>query len=152
MMKSVECCVLESLNQVVQSGPSHPLVTVSKPNRNILVCMDSWKLNSIIIKKSYPVPNLNRILRRLKHTKYLSTVDLQDAFFQILLDDESGKICSFRCPGLAAYRYRTLAFGLHNAAQCLTCVIDKVLGIEMEPYVFYYHDDIIVILTCISSI
>jgi Reverse transcriptase (RNA-dependent DNA polymerase) len=71
-------------------------------------------------------------------------VDLKDAYFQILLDDESRKICSFRCPGLGAYRYRTLAFGLHNAAQYLTRVMDKVLRIEMEFYVFYYHDDIIV--------
>jgi hypothetical protein len=73
---------------------SHPLVAVSKPNGKTKVCMDSKKLHSITIKESYSVPNLNRILCRLKHTKYLSTVDLQDAFFQILLDDESGKICS----------------------------------------------------------
>jgi Reverse transcriptase (RNA-dependent DNA polymerase) len=78
---------------------SHPLVAVTKPNGKTRVCMDCRKINAITIKESYPVPNLNRILSRIKHTKYLSTIDLQDAYFQVALDEESRDICSFRVSG-----------------------------------------------------
>jgi RNase H-like domain found in reverse transcriptase/Integrase zinc binding domain/Reverse transcriptase (RNA-dependent DNA polymerase)/Integrase core domain len=123
---------------------SHPLVAVSKSNGKTRVCMDCRKLNAITIKESYPVPNLNRILSRIRHTKYLTTLDLQDAYFQVALDEESRDICSFRVSGVGSFRFVSMVFGLHNAAQCLTRIMDQVLGIEMEPYVFYYHDDIII--------
>jgi RNase H-like domain found in reverse transcriptase/Integrase zinc binding domain/Reverse transcriptase (RNA-dependent DNA polymerase)/Integrase core domain len=123
---------------------SHPLVAVTKSNGKTRVCMDCRKLNAITIKESYPVPNLNRILSRIRHTKYLSTLDLQDAYFQVALDEESRDICSFRVSGVGSFRFVSMVFGLHNAAQCLTRIMDEVLGIEMEPFVFYYHDDIII--------
>jgi Reverse transcriptase (RNA-dependent DNA polymerase) len=123
---------------------SHPLVAVTKSNGKTRVCMDCRKLNAITIKESYPVPNLNRILSRIRHTKYLTTLDLQDAYFQVALDEESRDICSFRVSGVGSFRFVSMAFGLHNAAQCLTRIMDQALGIEMEPYVFYYHDDIII--------
>jgi RNase H-like domain found in reverse transcriptase/Integrase zinc binding domain/Reverse transcriptase (RNA-dependent DNA polymerase)/Integrase core domain len=123
---------------------SHPLVAVTKSNGKTRVCMDCRKINAITVKESYPVPNLNRILSRIKHTKYLSTIDLQDAYFQVALDEESRDICSFRVSGVGSFRFVSMVFGLHNAAQCLTRIMDQVLGIEMEPFVFYYHDDIIV--------
>jgi RNase H-like domain found in reverse transcriptase/Reverse transcriptase (RNA-dependent DNA polymerase) len=123
---------------------SHPLVAVTKSNGKTRVCMDCRKINAITIKVSYPVPNLNRILSRIKHTKYLSTIDLQDAYFQVALDEESRNICSFRVSGVGSFCFVSMVFGLHNAAQCLTRIMDQVLGIEMEPYVFYYQYDIIV--------
>jgi RNase H-like domain found in reverse transcriptase/Reverse transcriptase (RNA-dependent DNA polymerase)/Integrase zinc binding domain/Integrase core domain len=123
---------------------SHPLVAVSKSNGKTRVCMDCRKLNAITVKESYPVPNLNRILSRIRHTKYLTTLDLQDAYFQVALDEESREICSFRVSGVGSFRFVSMVFGLHNAAQCLTRIMDQVLGIEMEPFVFYYHDDIII--------
>jgi hypothetical protein len=45
---------------------------------------------------------------------------------------------------VGAFRFVSMVFGLHNAAQYLTRIMDEVLGIEMELFVFYYHDDIIV--------
>jgi RNase H-like domain found in reverse transcriptase/Integrase zinc binding domain/Reverse transcriptase (RNA-dependent DNA polymerase)/Integrase core domain len=123
---------------------SHPLVAVTKSNGKTRVCMDCRKINAITVKESYPVPNLNRILSRIKHTKFLSTIDLQDAYFQVALDEESRDICSFRVSGVGSFRFVSMVFGLHNAAQCLTRIMDQVLSIEMEPFVFYYHDDIII--------
>jgi hypothetical protein len=47
---------------------SHPLVAVAKPSGKTRVCMDCRKINAVTVKDSYPVPNLNRILGRRKHT------------------------------------------------------------------------------------
>lgn len=42
-------------------------------------------------------------------------------------------------------QFRVMPFGLHSAAATFQRLIDRVLGPELEPHVFVYLDDIIVV-------
>jgi hypothetical protein len=64
---------------------SNPIVPVSKKDGSIRLCLDARKLNKQTKPSSYPLPLINRILGRFKSTKYLSTVDLKDAYWQVPL-------------------------------------------------------------------
>lgn len=69
----------------------NPIVAVKKSNDKYRICIDARKLNSVTVKNAYPQTNPNRILGLLRGTKYLSAIDLSDAFYQIGLDSESRK-------------------------------------------------------------
>jgi hypothetical protein len=95
-------------------------------------------------KDSYPLPLVDRILSSLRDARYLSSIDLKSAFWQIPLEKSSREKTAFSVPGCGLYHFRRMPFGLSNAAQTHQRLMDKILGPELEPRVFVYLDDVIV--------
>lgn len=82
---------------------------------------------------------------RLNGTRYLSSIDfLSDAFWQIALDDSSKNKTAFVVPSRGLFHFKRMPFGLCNAAQNMSKLMDLVLGFDLEPKVFVYLDDIII--------
>lgn len=123
---------------------SHPIVSVRKKTNKLRICLDSRKLNEVTKKDSSPLPYISRILGSLKATKFLSSLDLSDAFWQISLAEESKEKTAFIVPGRGMFQYRRMAMGLCNASQTLSKVMDIVLKFDLEPFVFVYLDDLII--------
>lgn len=123
---------------------AHPVVCTKKPSGKLRFCLDARRLNEVTIKDHYPLPYINRILGRLVGTKYLSTIDLSDAFWQISLEKSSRHKTAFIVPGRGLFQYKRMPFGLCNSSQTLCRLMDKVLDVDLEPNVFVYLDDIIV--------
>ncbi len=120
-----------------------PLVPVRKANGQLRLCLDSRKVNAVTVRDNYPLPHINRILGRLEKSKYLSSIDLTQAFHQIPLDETRVKT-AFIIPGRGLYQYKRLPFGLVNSPMTMARCMDKVLGYDLEPKVFVYLDDIVV--------
>lgn len=55
----------------------------------VRMCLDARKLNERTRRDAYPLPHQDRILGRLGASKYLSTIDLSKAFWQIPLEPKS---------------------------------------------------------------
>lgn len=121
-----------------------PIVAVKKPSGKIRLCLDARKLNSVTLKDAYPQQQINRILGRLRGTKVLSSIDFSDAFLQVPLDEESQCKTAFAISGRGYFKYKRMAFRLCNSGATLCQLIDKVIGGDLEPYVFVYLDDIII--------
>ena len=131
--------------EAVSSAWLNPMVTVTKPDGSVRPCLDARKLNSITIKDKYPMPNANRIFARLKKAKYFCTFDLKDAFLQIEhCREESKKKTSFAVSGRGLFCFKRMPFGLVNSAASQCRLMDRVLGVDLEPRVFHYLDDIII--------
>lgn len=86
------------------------------------------------------------MLNMLNDSHYISSVDLRSAFWQIPLDDASKEKTAFTVPGRGLYQFKVLPFGLANAAQCQQRLMDAIFGPELEPNLFVYLDDIIIII------
>lgn len=123
---------------------SNPVVGVRKASGKLRLCLDSRRLNSVSKSSAFPLPYISRILGRLRGTKYLSSLDLSDAFWQIPLAEADKDKTAFTVPGRGLYQFTSLPFGLHGAAQSLCRLMDAVLGYDLEPYVFVYLDDIVI--------
>lgn len=122
-----------------------PLWLVSKKDGSYRVCFDGRKLNSVTLPDSYPMPLKDSIISKVRNAKYLSSIDLKQAFFQIPLDEPSRIKTTFSIEGRGAFAFNVLPFGLNNSAQAMCRLMDMVIGPSLEPYVFYYLDDIIVV-------
>lgn len=126
------------------SSWSNPIVGVRKPNGKLRLCLDSRRLNAVSKTDAFPLPYISRILGRLRGTKYLSSIDLSDAFWQIPLAQADKGKTAFTLPGRGLFQFISLPFGLHGAAQSLCRLMDSVLGYDLEPYVHVYLDDILI--------
>lgn len=58
----------------------NPIVGVRKASGKLRLYLDSRRLNSISKSLAFPLPYISRIPGHLRDTKYLSSLDLSDAF------------------------------------------------------------------------
>lgn len=124
---------------------SAPIVLLDKPDGSRRFCINFKALNAVTKPDAYPLPKVTHILDRLRDARYLSSLDIKSAFWQIPLDPDSKEKTAFTVPGRGLYHFNAMPFGLHNAPATWQRFIDSVLGPELEANVFVYLDDIIVV-------
>jgi len=91
------------------------------------------------------LPQINATLDKLRGAKYLTTLDLQQGYWQILLASESRAVTAFTVPGQGLMQFKVMLFELHSAPATFQRSLDTILGPELEPHVFIYLDDIIIV-------
>lgn len=121
-----------------------PVLLVKKPNGEYRFCFDGRALNEVTRHDTYPLPNIDRILSMLRGARYISSIDLRKAFWQIPLDEESRPKTAFSIIGKGLFQFRSVPFGLCNAAQAQQRLVDAIFGPKYEPKIFTYLDDIII--------
>lgn len=123
-----------------------PVIITPKKNGEWRFCVDSRKLNSVTRRDAYSLPFVNEILDNLKNAKFLSSIDIAKAFWEIPLKDEADKDkTAFYVPGRGMYRFVIMPFGLTNAPATQQRLMDMLFTPEFDNKVFCYLDDIIII-------
>lgn len=110
-----------------------PQVIVRKKDGKIRVCIDPRHINECLKREHYQMPKREHIEADLKNATVFSRLDVTSGFHEILLDDETSKICTLRKPS-GRYRYKRLPFGLATAPEVSqktfrrflkTCMVSK---------------------------
>eukprot|EP00117_Sycon_ciliatum_P035601 scpid103993/ scgid26952/ len=92
-----------------------------KRTGNIRICGEykctvnqSAKVNQYPLPNTnqYPLPNIEDLYQKLSNGKFFSKLDLQDAYQQLLLDDES-KLLTTINTSKGLHVYNTLPFGVY---------------------------------------
>lgn len=112
---------------------------------NTRFCIDFWKVNEVTEKDAYPLPQVTATLDKLRGARYLTTLDLKNGYWQVPLTPDSRPITAFTIPGRGLFQFRVMPFGLHSAPATFQRLLDTIIGPALEPNVFVYLDDIIVI-------
>ncbi|CAB0016071.1 unnamed protein product [Nesidiocoris tenuis] len=126
-----------------QSPWCSPLVLQKKKNGTYRMCHDSRKVNEMTIKDSYPLPHIQSTLDLLRNAKFISSIDLKSAFFQVPLTEASKPVTAFAVPGRGLWQFTRMPFGLANSGPAFQRLCDQVIaGLEN---VFGYLDDLIMV-------
>ncbi|XP_066600140.1 uncharacterized protein [Prorops nasuta] len=149
----VQKAIYEEVDRLLKEGiiePSHsewssPIVMVRKSGGSYRFCLDYRRVNAVSKKDAYPLPYMQSILERLKAARYISAIDLSQAYFQIPMEESSREITAFTVPGRGLFHFRRMPFGLTGAPATFQRLLDKLIGPEMEPHAFAYLDDIIIV-------
>lgn len=121
-----------------------PVLLVKKKSGEYRFCFDGRKLNSVTVQDSYPLPRVDVILDQLRDAKYMTTIDLKTAFWQIPLNSSSIPKTAFAVQGRGLFEFVVLPFGLADSPRQMQRLIDSILGPELSPYVFGYIDDFVI--------
>lgn len=116
-------------------------VLVKKANGKDRLCLDCRGVNKGTVKSKYALPIIDSILSRLGKAKYISSIDLQDAFWQIPLTDDSKPKTAFNIPGRGMWQFKVVPFG-STAAQAMQKLMDRLFHDEC---IFIYLDNKIVV-------
>lgn len=143
--KELDEMICHGIIEPSQSAWASPIVLVRKPDNSYRFCVNYKKLNAVTKKDAYPLPFINQILNQLRDAKYLSSIDLKSAYWQIPVAKDSIEKTSFTVPGRGLFQFRRMPFGLTNAPATWQRLIDQILGPALEPSVFVYLDDIVVV-------
>lgn len=71
------------------------IVLVKKKNDSYRLCVDYSLLNKNIIRDRYPLPLIEDQLDQLQDARVFSTLDLENRFFHVRMDEASIKYTSF---------------------------------------------------------
>lgn len=92
------------------------MVTVVKPNGKLRICIDPKDLNKAICREHYPLKTIEEITAEMTNAKVFTKLDAVSGFWQIALDDESTKLCTFNSP-FGRYSFTRLPFGVKSASE-----------------------------------
>ena len=107
-------------------------------------CLDLRKLNEKTVKHSRLLPKVHEIVDAMAGAKYFTTIDLLGAYNQVPLAEECRDYTSFCIPSGRQYRYRVMTFGLCNAGQTFSNLMDMVLAEFNYSIALAYLDDLII--------
>ena len=110
------------------------MVTVVKPNGKLRICIDPRDLNKAIKREYYPMRTIEEIVGRIPNAKVFSVLDASSGFWQVKLDHESAKLCTFNTP-FGRYMFTRLPFGISSAQDVFQSIMSEMFedieGVEI---------------------
>ena len=133
-----ELARMESLDVIEKvTGPTswvNSMVTITKPNGSLHICIDPRNLNEAIQREHYPMQTIEEVTTRMPEVTYFSVLDASSRYWQISLDQESAKLCTFNSP-FGRYMFKRLPFGLSSVQEIfqtvMTEMFEDIEGVEV---------------------
>ena len=121
---------------------SSPAFPIYKKNGQIRLVQNFKRLNEYTEKQSFPMPNIQSLLVRLRGATIFTQIDLNSAFYQIKMSEESIHLTSFVL-GEDQFEFLRMPFGLTNAPRTFARAMVN-LFIDCQEFLLTYGDDIII--------
>ena len=103
------------------------MVTATKSNGKLRICIDPRDLNKAIKREHYPMPTIEDVLTRIPKAKVFSVLDATSGYWQIQLDESSAKLCTFNTP-FGRYMFKRLPFGVSSAQDVFQAIMTDIFG------------------------
>ncbi|GFO01889.1 transposon ty3-g Gag-Pol polyprotein, partial [Plakobranchus ocellatus] len=118
-----------------------PIVIVPKKSGGVRLCVDMREANKAIKRERHPMPTIEDMINDLNCSTVFSRIDLQQAFYQLELNEESRFITTFSTH-VGLRQFKRLMFGVNAAPEIFQHALGEVL--RDIPGVTHFIDDIIV--------
>lgn len=119
---------------------------VPKPNGSYRFILNLKKLNTFITTQHFKMEDFRTAKRLITHKCFMSTLDLQDAYFLISIHPDHRKYLRFRFDN-QIYEFTCLPFGLSTAPYVFTKILKPVVNELREAGLIsvVYLDDFLLI-------
>lgn len=118
-----------------------PIVIVPKKEDKIRLCIDMRAANTAIKRIRHPIPTVQDISHELNGAKFVTKLDLTQAYHQLELAPSSRQITTF-ITHAGLYRFKRLNYGTNSAAEIFQHALQQVL--HDIPGVRNIADDILI--------
>lgn len=126
------------------SDYASPIVLVKKKNGATRICVDYQRLNEKIVKNRYLLPLIEDRLDLLQGARVYSTLDLENGFFHVPVEEFRRKYTAFIVPN-GHYEFLKMPFGLCTSPAYFQKYVNAVFrDLINKGVIAIYMDDIIV--------
>uniref|UniRef100_A0A2A4JAD9 RNA-directed DNA polymerase n=1 Tax=Heliothis virescens TaxID=7102 RepID=A0A2A4JAD9_HELVI len=122
---------------------SSPLTCTLKKDGSVRILLDARELNRRMIGDVESPPLVAEILQSFNGVRFITLIDLNNAYFQIPLHPDSTKYTGFTFMG-KSYTYTVLPQGLKTSVGSFSRAMDVILGAEVREFCVNYLDDLVV--------
>ena len=129
--------------QASSSPAGAPILFVKKAGGGLRFCVDYRGLNSITRRDKYPLPLIHETLRMIASAKWISKVDVIQAFHRVRVKAGDEWKTTFNSR-LGAYHWLVTPFGLSGAPATFQRYINHVLQEELDISCSAYLDDVVI--------
>ncbi|CAK1596186.1 unnamed protein product [Parnassius mnemosyne] len=144
----------EKLNEMEQAGIitrtstpySSPLTFTLKKDGSIRVLLDARSINKKMVAETEKPPIQLDVLNSFHGANYITTIDLNNAYFQIPINKDGRKYTGFTFNG-KSYVYNVLPQGLKTSVGSFSRAMNLILGPEVQEFCVNYLDDLAIITT-----
>ena len=143
LMEALHQLIDKNAVELVQNQKSpgffNRLFLVPKPNNRWRPILDLSKLNLFLKVEKFKMETPETIRSSLQQGEWVTSIDFQDAYFHIPIQEQSRKYLRFHVQGLT-YQFKALPFGLSTAPLEFTVVAKEVKlmathkGIRIHQY------------------
>lgn len=121
-----------------------PLTYAIKPDGSVRVLLDAREINKYMISESEAPPMQIDVLNSFHGVKYITVIDLNNAYFQIPISEKSRQYTGFTFNG-KSYVYNVLPQGLKTSVGSFSRAMDTILGAEVKDFCVNYLDDLAIL-------
>jgi transposase InsO family protein len=125
------------------SSAAAPAIFVKKPGGGLRFVVDYRKLNEITKKDRYPLPLIQETLRTIAKAKWISKVDVIQAFHRIRIKEGDEHKTAFRTR-YGSYEWLVTPFGLTGAPATFQRYINWTLRDLLDICCSAYVDDVLI--------
>ena len=141
--KHVKEMLSNNLISPAQSPWAFPCLLVKKKDGRMRVVADFRKLNDVTEKCYYPLPNIDDCLHSMEDSKWFTSLDCANAFWQLEMAQEDKKKATF-CTQDGVWSYNVMPMGLCNASSSWQAVMHVILsGMQFTECLTFLDDCLI---------
>lgn len=122
---------------------SAPILFVRKKDGTLRLCIDYRALNVVTVRDEYPLPCIDAIFDKLAKAKFFLMLDLNMAYHQVQLDEESREATAFTCEK-GHFQFKVMTFKFTNVPPTFQRMMTSYLGNMVGQFVEVYLDDILI--------
>ena len=120
-----------------------PVIFVKKPGGGLRFCVDYRGLNALTRRDKYPLPLIDETLRMIAQAKWISKVDVIQAFHRVRVREGDEWKTTFNTR-LGAYEWLVTPFGLSGGPSTFQRRINDVLREWLDVCCSAYLDDVVI--------
>ena len=156
--KQLQWEVRKCLDIWLRQGITHPskstyasqVVTVRKKTGKFWLCVDYHKLNSIVVRDTYPSPQINEVFQAMNNCQWLTYFDLAEGYLQMPVVESDIHKTVFRDGSSSLYEFTHRPFRLFNSGSSFCHLMKMCLGDQQFVTLLLYLDDICVFAASID--
>ena len=118
-------------------------VVVKKKNEKWRIYVDFTDLNRACPKDSYPLPNIDRLVKSTAGNEMLTFMDEFSGYNQIMMHPDDHEKTAF-IPDRGTYCYKVMSFGLKNAGATYQRLVNRMFTKKLSDTMEVYIDDMLV--------
>jgi hypothetical protein len=116
---------------------------VEKKDKELRLCVDYCLLNTVTIKKKYPLSRIDILFDQLAGAQVFSKIDLRSGYHQIKIRAKDVPKTAFTTR-YGLFEYLVMSFGLMNAPAHFMYLMNSVFMSELDKFVMVFIDDILI--------